>query len=75
MRMRATVAGIEHNLVLRPVAVQCDSCNEQYAPACGGYWRYDRGVAEKVAVTLRAEGWTVSGDRHVCPRCTRNQLS
>lgn len=42
--------------------IQCDGCGDQYK-CC-----YTTSQ-ERLVELLRAEGWSIDGDQHVCPNC------
>lgn len=68
--LKATVIGIEWDLIPRSATVQCDVCYDQYQAGSKFMPPWER---VKLAEDLRAAGWLVEGDhaRHLCPDCKR----
>ncbi len=57
----------QHNL---RYTVQCDSCGDEYKPVGGPtVYRYQPDGRDVIDRLLRDAGWTVDGDRHICPTC------
>lgn len=65
--MKATVIGIETHAIMRWARLQCDACRTMFDTNLPKYPTQFE-LAEFLE-GLRAAGWYIDADYHVCPDC------